>query len=173
MNSTAIRRQLSEKEEAVKIRLHRLRLSLDRYASSDNNAGMIMDEIENELRREKEELQLFSVESIDPLILAQAGTREMEIEKTRVDNKIFWLEKQIYDLHVESSDEKTKLIDKVSRIRHDDLKQAIANCLEALREEKRLYDMRGISEEDASRFHYIENRLHELQTSYLQVELPH
>jgi len=151
-------------------KLEELRGSRNQYSSRESNAQLSQEWMKKKLLAEKQDLFKMAEEIDDPIILLKIETREKEIEKELIDLQIEWLEKQMWDLYTETSDEKTKLAEKVSWLKRGDLLLAIINNIGALRGEQLWSAGNGVVAEDAGRVGYREDEIKKLEDEFREID---
>jgi hypothetical protein len=149
--------------------LQQLRGLRNEHKSSEREAQIIQDRIKRTLLSGEQKLIACAENIHDPLVLARIETAEKELEKELVEIEIEWREKMAYDLHVDTSPEKTKLENGITWIKRGGLLLALTDCVSALREEKLLLTESNL-EENKKRLNEVEEQLKKLENQFGEIK---
>ena len=162
--------KLSQMKIETRIELQHFRELRNLGESNNPNTQEAQQKMAEQLSSEKEELKKIADETNDALALAEAETREKEIEKELIEIKIEWLEKEAYDFHVDTSPRKTEILNKITWLKQGGLLLAIINCVGALRDEQRLLIETGKNENDEKRGKYVDEQIKKLENEFREIE---
>lgn len=168
--SLAARDQLSLIRIETQIALVHLRNRRDQFSSNEEEATSIQHHLEGVLLEEINKLSAIGALSHDDLVLARIESRNKEIEKEITEIKIEWLEKLMYDLHIENSPEKIKLLNQIIRLKKSDLLSHITHCVAAFREEKLLLSRNLPIPEDLQRVTYVDEHIKILEKTFGEIQ---
>lgn len=168
--SIPLKEKLSALQTETRITLEHLRGLRNQNASNEREAQIVQEKMRGTLLSERQELKNIAKNTNDPLAQAFAETREKEIEKELIDIEIEWKEKQAYDLKIDDSPEKTKILRGIDWIKRGDLLLAIIDCVGALREEKRLLEEIGTTEENAERLRYVDEQIKKSEGEFGEIK---
>ncbi len=171
MPTISMNEKISNRANDTKNRIEYLRGTRNQFTSHLRNAQVAQDRIKQELNSEKQELTKLADENIDPSLLAFIETRKKEIEKELIEAEIEWMEKKIWDLRVEMSPEKKKMMDEVTWIKRGELLVALTDCVGALREEELLINETGAKKEsEEKRLKEIEEKIKKLESEFGEIK---
>lgn len=155
--------QLSILREFNNLAAHILYTEMREVSSGDQRAISIKSEIQsiydNELGQITESARL----KTDPGTLALIRTRSLELEKMKAELEIRWIEKRMYDLHVEWSPEKETLSGELQTIVNERLTPLIHEYVSALHDERNTLLKREGTTERSARLGYLNSRLVEFE----------
>lgn len=141
---------------------HVLYTEMKGFSSSNPETERLLSEIRDIYDGELTQINENAGADADPAILALIRTRSAEIERMKIELDIRWIEKKMWDLHVEWSPEKEALAKELQAIKTERLNTATAEYLSALLDERDALLKSGGTRERSMRLSYVNARLIEL-----------
>lgn len=155
--------KLSILREFNNLAAHILYTEMSEISSRDPKAGAIKSDIQNIYDGELAEITENANSQTDPGTLALIRTRTVELERMKIELEIRWIEKKMYDLHVDWSPEKDMLSRELEAAK-EELGETIRGYVSALHDERNLLlNTREGAPERAGRLGYLNGRLVEFE----------
>jgi hypothetical protein len=165
-------KELTIRREINSILVNGLYERLDAFNSNEPGAEQVKDKIADTLNTELATLREVSESNPDPELAAYAESRSLEIEKMQAELDIRWLEKRMWDLHVDKDGdqgrwaEKQHLAAEVEDIKATRLYPTIDRARDAFKNEQDLLKNMEGSADRSERLGYIWGRSIEFETIF-------
>lgn len=147
---------------------------LNYVASTEPEAQEIRHKILDTFWFEKQELDNLSSKKEDEALLFFVKTRESELNVMEAELQRRWIEKEIWDLHVDWSKKKEDLQKELDKHKQENLRSVLSTAISNLREEREVLVRQGEPKwpsQWSDRLSYVTGRLASFENSLRQLDV--